>query len=83
MKNIGLLLLFVGLLNPLYGNIIDRAYKGDLAGVQKCVENGADINFENKNGITALLNASGLGHLNIIKYLIDNGADIKDRKSVV
>ena len=71
-----LLMIFVGLLNPLYGDIIDRAYEGDLAGVQSCIEKDVDVNSANKNGMAALLMASYRGHLKIVKYLIDNGANI-------
>ena len=38
------------LLSPMYGNIIDYAKSGDLAQVKTCVENGADVNIETKNG---------------------------------
>lgn len=39
-------------------------------------EKGADINAKNEYGWTALTYASDEGHLNMVKYLVDNGADI-------
>lgn len=34
--------------------LIEYEKNGDLRGIQKCIENGADINFQNKNGATVL-----------------------------
>jgi ankyrin repeat protein len=39
------------------------------------IENGAKINAKNANGNTALMEASCFGHSDIIKFLIENGAD--------
>ncbi len=68
MKNMGLLLLMVGVLNPIYGDILDFAEKGEAQ--------GTDINAKSPDGKTLLGRASQDGHLEIVKYLIENGADI-------
>lgn len=58
-------------------NIIDSAIAGDLANVQKSIENGADINMTEADSINSALDyASMYGHTEIVKYLLENGADI-------
>jgi len=42
------------------------------------VENGADINKKNNNnGTTPLHITCEKGHIEVLKYLVENGADIK------
>ncbi|CAH0028115.1 unnamed protein product [Clonostachys rhizophaga] len=48
----------------------------DLNLVQQLVEKGADINLKDENQLTALMLASHHGYVEIILYLIDQGADI-------
>jgi ankyrin repeat protein len=45
------------------------------------VENGADINAKEDDGMSALLKASCEGHVDIVKMLLEKGADVnaKDR----
>ena len=76
MKNIGLLLLMLVMLNPLYASILQKANEGDLAGVQECIENGAKLNTQDNSGKTALMGASFNGELEIVKLLVESGADI-------
>jgi len=44
--------------------------------VRWLIENGADVNKENKDGNTSLIEACYYGNDNIIKLLIENGADV-------
>ena len=44
--------------------------------VKKAINIGADINHENKNGVTALIAASITGKLYIVKILVEAGADL-------
>jgi len=77
-KCLGVLILFI-ITNTAYAysqNIIDYAKNGDLAGVKKSIADDTDIDFQNKYGYTALIEASKNGHLGIVKYLVKNGADI-------
>lgn len=51
--------------------------EGDLQGVKRCIEeNGADINYTDHCGESALIKASLKGYLEIVKYLISKGADM-------
>ncbi|MES2410537.1 MAG: ankyrin repeat domain-containing protein [Bacteroidota bacterium] len=55
--------------------------KGDLATVKKFVEYGSDVN-EMSNGVTPLMLAARYNKVDIIKYLMERGADkqIKDER---
>ena len=44
--------------------------------VKYLIEKGADVNQENKDGVTPLMTACFNGNINIVKYLVENGADI-------
>jgi serine/threonine-protein phosphatase 6 regulatory ankyrin repeat subunit B len=54
---------------------------GKISEVQTALENGADINFRDQMGGSALLNAAHAGHEDIVKFLIAKGADINLRSS--
>jgi len=66
-----------------YGNspLCNAILKGDLATVKKFVEYGADVN-EMSNGLTPLMFAARYNKIEILKYLIEKGADkqIKDER---
>lgn len=55
--------------------------KGDLETVKKFVEYGTDVN-EKSNGLTPLMFAARYNKVEILKYLMEKGADkqIKDEK---
>jgi ankyrin repeat protein len=55
--------------------------KGDLATIKKFVEYGSDVN-ELSNGLTPLMVAARYNKVEILKYLVEKGADkkIKDEK---
>ncbi|MCF6130655.1 ankyrin repeat domain-containing protein [Flavobacterium wongokense] len=61
-----------------YGNspLCNAILKGDLATVKKFVEYGADVN-EMVNGLTPLMFAARYNKVEIIKYLLEKGADKK------
>jgi uncharacterized protein len=52
------------------------AQAGDLAAAGDALAAGANVNAANAHGVTPLLEASGNGHLELARYLIDHGAEI-------
>jgi ankyrin repeat protein len=55
------------------------ASDGDLSGVQAALGQGAAINFRGKRGFTPLAIAAKNGRLEVVKYLLDHGANIDQR----
>tara|TARA_Y100000741_G_C18221009_1_gene545864 strand:+ start:752 stop:1207 length:456 start_codon:yes stop_codon:yes gene_type:complete len=57
-------------------SILNSARKGDIVRLQKCIDEGYDMNFQGFEGMTALMFGSGSGHIEVVKYLINQGADL-------
>jgi ankyrin repeat protein len=63
-----------------YGNNTPMAVaimKGDLETIKKFVEYGADVN-ERSNGLTPLMLAARYNKVDIIIFLLENGAKLRD-----
>jgi ankyrin repeat protein/superfamily I DNA/RNA helicase len=56
-------------------NIIKYAYQGNVQELKKLIENNADVDFQTKDGETALMIAAGTGQKEIIKLLLENNAN--------
>ena len=56
--------------------LMDAAGKGDVAKVQALLAQGADVNYQNQYGNTALIIASGKGRAEVVKHLLANGAEV-------
>jgi len=54
----------------------DAAKKGDLKGIQSCLDAGWDVNAKNNDGWTALQYAAYSGKVDAIAALIKAGADV-------
>lgn len=67
--------------NPMNELLLKSALYGDLKNLKKALEEGADINFTDKHGFNALLNAARGGSLECVEYLLKNKIDIKQRTS--
>lgn len=52
------------------------AEQGQLDTLKKCLDNGVDINVTNRQGRTAIINASLNKHYECVSFLINAGADI-------
>ena len=67
-------------------NITDKLHRacatGDLDLVKSLIESGYDIEISNSSGWTPLIYASRFGNLEIVNYLIYNGANIEVRVDV-
>ena len=58
-------------------NLYASVQKGDLNGVKLALENGANINQRSGDyNSTPLMEASYYGHLEVVKFLVEKGADI-------
>ncbi|MCH9634515.1 MAG: hypothetical protein S4CHLAM7_12680 [Chlamydiae bacterium] len=53
-----------------------QASQGNLNGVESLIAHNTDINHKNEMGRTALHEAAKINDINLIKYLVDNNADI-------
>jgi ankyrin repeat protein len=56
--------------------LLSSASKGDAAGVNAALGQGAHINFRNKKGMSALLAACRAGHANVVQTLLYRRADV-------
>ena len=57
-------------------NIIKLIRNKDIEGVRKAIEEGVDVNIQNKDGYTALMIASERGYFEIVKLLIEKKAKL-------
>lgn len=53
----------------------DAARKGDAAAVKRLLDEGVDVNTKFRYGTTALFFACDHGHVDVVKVLLDKGAD--------
>jgi hypothetical protein len=59
--------------------LVKAAEQGDVEEVRKLLKRGADPNYKNKDGITALLWAASACNHALVKLLLDEGANHDDR----
>lgn len=59
-----------------FSELILASMYGDLQAVKHLLANGADVNAQAKNGMTALMIACEYGYTNIVRALLDAGADV-------
>src|SRR3954463_7253474 len=59
----------------------DAARKGDAAGGRELVDEGVDVNTKFRYGTTALFFACDHGHVDVVKVLLDKGADLTVKDS--
>ncbi len=55
--------------------LVAAAAAGDLASVQALLEEGANVNADNGFGVTALYSAADWGRVDLVRLLLDHGAD--------
>ena len=62
-----------------YGNtpLLDAAYHGDLRAVRLFVEHGAYLDYEEKDGFSAITYAAGQSHWDVVEYLYHAGANFR------
>ena len=59
----------------------EAARTGDLAVIKQLVDAGTPVDAPTKYGATALIYACDKGHLDVVTYLLDRGADINHKDS--
>lgn len=61
-----------------YTSAVERLYQKRLLTILPQIMEGADVNatISNANGTTALHNACGLSHVEIVQWLVDHGANL-------
>jgi len=59
------------------------AWGGDLERVTRLVERGADVNWRDSIGETALFGAAGWGHAEVVRYLLGVRADCNIAESTM
>ncbi|MBN1799180.1 MAG: ankyrin repeat domain-containing protein, partial [Spirochaetales bacterium] len=64
-------------------NLINAAIIGDLQKVKEAMKQGADVNAKSDTNRTALFLASGNGHTEVVKLLIETGADVNIADTVL
>jgi uncharacterized protein len=62
-------------------DLIEAAKQGDMTALSGAFKKGTDINLQDNDMVTALMHASALGHIDIVKFLIEKGADINAKNS--
>jgi ankyrin repeat protein len=58
------------------------AFYGKLEQVQQALQQGASPNFKGKGGFTPVVVAAVMGHLDVVQYLAEHGADINKRDNI-
>ncbi|OOG43803.1 hypothetical protein B0B52_07695 [Polaromonas sp. A23] len=53
----------------------EAAWAGDIAGAQKLLDHGADVNWADSIGETALFGAVAWGHAEMVRFLLSHGAE--------
>lgn len=53
----------------------EAAWRGDLGEVRRLIEGGADVNWRDSIGETALFGAAAWGHVEVVRFLLGAGAD--------
>ena len=51
---------------------------GNVAGVKRLLAHGADVNEPFEDGLTPVCSAAALGHVDMIRFLLGQGADLAD-----
>ncbi len=66
----------MGLLSTIFGSKLTKAaQKGDAEEVEQLLKKGSDPD-ERQMGITALMMACNRGHLDVVRLLVEKGADV-------
>ena len=62
--------------NELYPSLLDSCGRGDVLTAQYLLNQGLNVDYIDKRGDFPLLMASSFGRLELVKFLLDEGASI-------
>jgi len=64
------------------GELFTAITQGKVSGAQRALQDGANVDAQNQNGWTALMQATAMGYADIVKLLLDMGAgtEVKGRR---
>jgi len=62
-----------------YKTIHKAAEKGDIAAIERHLQNGADVNVKDQDGNTPLMWATYNGSLEVVKFLVAKGVNVNAR----
>lgn len=68
-------------MNDAGDGLINAAMSGDLVRVLQLVTDGADVNFANRLGVTALMVAAQWNRPEIVSYLLSRGANVNAQEN--
>jgi ankyrin repeat protein len=60
--------------------LVQAAEAGDFSPVEALIAAGVDVNGATEHGMTALMAAAANGHLALLAFLLDGGADFKAKR---
>ncbi|MBZ5600561.1 MAG: ankyrin repeat domain-containing protein [Acidobacteriia bacterium] len=63
------------------GQLWQAAFDGNLEGVKAALAQGASVNAKGRGGFSALLAASRNGSLEVVRYLVEHGAEVDERNN--
>uniref|UniRef100_A0A7S3PNK7 Uncharacterized protein n=1 Tax=Aplanochytrium stocchinoi TaxID=215587 RepID=A0A7S3PNK7_9STRA len=70
-------------LDPRVETLVKAAGEGDLDTVRHIIKDGVSIHAINGLGVSALTNASMMGHADVVQFLLDNGSKGGEKWSVL
>lgn len=57
--------------------LMDSCWEGNMEKAKQLISDGANPNYQDGRGVTPLMLASASGNIDLLKYLIDMGADVE------
>lgn len=63
-------------------SLIDAAHRGDVAALDQALGTGANVNAFDRTGESALMQAAAEGHLDVVRRLLQRGADPQFTNSI-